>query len=461
MRKSIAIAGILAVALAAQSAGAKTLEEVLKEKGVITEADYNEIVKTAPKSAPVAYKLGSGFTFTSPDEKFQLTVGGQLQTRYTFTQKDGANSVSDVSAWNIPRARTYFSGYFLTKDLTFKSYQEWAGLNSWNSGTTNSNTSKVMLDTWLNYRIVDEAQLRVGQDKVQFSRQYITASAANEFVDNSFVTSAFVPGYDTGVAALGSVAKGLFTYSAAWVGGNGQNTVTTDNNNAYNIRLTVNPFGEVKYSEADIEGSAKPLLTLGSSYYHDNVRLNYTGASTSATTPPVVTAAATTVENTNLGYLNTTNGWLGKNLSIFTTGAPASENINVQMLELDSAFKWQGLALQAEYFWGQANSSVRSSKNLISRGFYAQAGYMVLPKTVELAVRYNWMDYNSYATDSLKSEVQGVIGWYINSHNLKIQADVTSSTYQHNAANANSATAPAAGKSNTDTIFRTQAQILF
>jgi phosphate-selective porin OprO and OprP len=454
MKRSIAIAGVLAIALAAQSAGAKTLEEVLKEKGVITEADYNEIVKSAPKSTPVAYKLGSGFTFTAPDEKYQLTIGGQLQTRYTFTQKDGANSVSNVSAWNIPRARTYFSGYFLTKDLTFKSYQEWAGLNSWNSGGTNSNTSKVMLDTWLNYRIVDEAQIRVGQDKVQFSRQYITSSAANEFVDNSFVTSAFVPGYDTGIAALGSVAKGLFTYSAAWGGGNGQNTVTTDNNNSYNIRLTVNPFGEFAYSEADIQGSAKPLLTLGSSYYHDSVRLNYTAASGT-------TAASTAVESTNLGYLNTTNGWLGKNLSIFTTGAPLSENINVQMLELDSAFKWQGLAIQAEYYWGQANSSVRSSKNLISRGFYAQAGYMVLPKTVELAIRYNWMDYNAYATDSLKSEVQGVISWYINSHNLKIQADVTSSSYQKNAANANTAATPAAGNSNTDTIFRTQAQILF
>ena len=461
MKKRIAIAGLLAMALAAQSAGAKTLEDVLKEKGVITEADYNDIVKSAPKSAPVAYKLGSGFSFTAPDEKFQLTIGGQVQARYTFTQKDGANAVSNVSAWNIPRARTFFSGYFLSKDLTFKSYQDWAALNNWNTGTTNSNTSKVMLETLINYRIVDEAQFRIGQDKVQYSRQYITSSSQNEFVDNSFVTSAFVPTYDTGVSVLGSVAKGLFTYNAAWVGGNGQNTIAGDNNNSYNFRLTLNPFGEFQYSESDIQGSAKPQLTMGTSYYHDNVRLNYAAATTSSTTPAVTTPAATTVETTNLGYLNTTTGWLGKNLSTFTTGAPASENINVQMLEFDTAFKWMGLAVQAEYFWGQANSSVRSSKNVISKGFYAQAGYMVLPKTVELAVRYNWMDYNAYKTDSLKSEVQGAISWYINSHNLKLQADVTSSTYQANAANSNSAAAPAAGKSNTDTIFRTQAQVLF
>ncbi len=453
-RGIVALAGLLALAAGVQNSQAKTLEEVLKEKGVITEADYNDILKSAPKSTPVAYKLGSGFTFTSPDEKYSLTIGGQVQTRYTFTQKDGANAVSDVSAWNIPRARTFLSGYFLTKDLTFKSYQDWAALNSWNSGTTNSNTSKVMLETLINYRIVDEAQLRVGQDKVQFSRQYITSSSQNEFVDNSFVTSAFAPGYDTGLSALGSVANGMLTYSAAWVGGNGQDVVAGDNNNSYNFRVTVNPFGDFKYSEADIDKSAKPQLALGSSYYHDNVRLNYTPASGT-------TAAAAAVETTNLGYLNSTTGWLGKNISTFQTGAPAAENINVQMLEFDTAFKWQGLAVQAEYFWGQANSSMRSNINLISKGFYAQAGYMVIPKTVELAIRYNWMDYNAYKTDSLKSEVQGAISWYINSHNLKIQADVTSSTYQKNAANSNSAAAPVAGGSNTDTIFRTQAQILF
>jgi phosphate-selective porin OprO and OprP len=441
MKRGIAVmVSVLALTAAVPNSQAKTLEEVLKEKGVITEADYNDILKSAPKTTPVAYKLGSGFTFTSPDEKYQLIVGGQVQTRYTFTQKDGANAVSNVSAWNIPRARTFLSGYFLTKDLTFKSYQDWAALNNWNSGSTNSNTSKVMLETFMNYRIVDEAQLRIGQDKVQYSRQYITSSSQNEFVDNSFVTSAFVPGYDTGVAVLGSVEKGLFTYSAAWAGGNGQNVVATDNNNSYTIRLTANPFGEVTYSEGDLQGSAKPLLGLGGSYYHDAVRVS-----------------GGTVESTNLGYLNTTNGWLGKNIATFT----GTQNINVNMFEADTVFKWQGLALQAEYFWGQANGSVNSTQNLIAKGFYTQLGYMVMPKTVELALRYNWMDYNAYKSDSLKSEVQGAISWYINSHNLKIQADVTSSTYQKNAANSTSATAPAAGQSNSDTIFRTQAQILF
>ena len=432
MKHGVAVIGAVVLALAAHGAQAKTLEEVLKEKGVITEADYQDVIKSAPKSKPVDYKLGSGFSFTSPDEKYQLTIGGQVQTRYTFTEK-GGNGTTNVSEWKIPRARTFFSGYFLTKDLTFKSNQDWAALNNYNS-TNNSNTSKVLLETFVNYRIVDEAQIRVGQDKVQFSRQYITSTSQNEFVDNSFVTIAFAPTYDTGLSAFGSIGKGLFTYSAAWLGGRGQNVVSSTNNNAYNIRLTANPFGELFYSEADIQGSTKPLLAFGTSYYHDSVKI-----------------ANGTVENNNLGYLGS-NGWLTKSTGTFT----GTQNINVQQFEVDAAFKWQGLALQGEYFWGQATSSASSSQNAISRGFYVQAGYLIVPKTVELAIRYNWLDYNVYKPDSLKSEIQWAASWYVEGHNLKLQADLTKSYVQQYADSR-----ALAGSGVNDTIIRAQAQILF
>ena len=66
-RGIVAMAGLLALTAAVQSSQAKTLEDVLKEKGVITESDYNDILKSAPKSKPLDYKLGKGFTFTSPE----------------------------------------------------------------------------------------------------------------------------------------------------------------------------------------------------------------------------------------------------------------------------------------------------------------------------------------------------------------------------------------------------------
>ena len=477
MKKGIMVAGLLAVALASQGANAKTLEEVLKEKGVITEADYQEILKSAPKTKPVDYKLGQGFTFTSPDEKFQLSLGGQLQFRYTFSELDGPSNApynnTNLSQWRMQRIKTLFNGYAFTKDLTYKMNLNWAQV-------AYGSSNKLIEETFLNYRIVDEAQLRVGQDKVQFARGWITPSAQNEFVDSSFVTSAFTPTYDTGLAVNGSALKGLLTYSAAWLGGNGQNTVANDNNNSYNVRLAVNPLGEMKYSEADIDMSPKPLLGLGGSYYHDTLKVNTNAAG--------VTTPAAGLESNNLGYAQTT-GWLGKNLAIFALSAPPAlygnvyQNINVDMFQADLAFKWMGLFAQAEYFWGEGTGQTATTytnpngtkgfgqPSVISNGFYGQVGYMVVPKTVELAVRYNWMDYNKAQTLSLRTEIQGAISWYIQGHNLKIQADVTKANTQANArtdrftvplTTPSNATGPyLTANSLSDTIFRAQVQLLF
>ncbi|HJV35401.1 hypothetical protein [Geomonas sp.] len=51
MKRKVVTALLLAAVCTAQGAGAKTLEEVLKEKGVITEADYAEVTKSKAVTA--------------------------------------------------------------------------------------------------------------------------------------------------------------------------------------------------------------------------------------------------------------------------------------------------------------------------------------------------------------------------------------------------------------------------
>ena len=422
-RGIVAMAGLLALTAGVQSSQAKTLEDVLKEKGVITESDYNDILKSAPKSKPLDYKLGKGFTFTSPDEKFQLSIGGNMQLLYTYTQKDGANTDSSVSEWKLRRIKTGFSGYAFTKDLTYKVLLNWAELG----GTTNS--TKVLEEAYLNYKIVDEAQILVGEDKVQYGRQEITSSGAQQFVDRAFVVNAFKPSYDIGLNLHGDVAKGLFKYDLQWVGGKGQNTVSTNNNNAYNLRLAVNPLGDMKYSEADLEMSAKPLLGLGGSYYHNTLRKN----------------ALATFESNNDAYADTSKGWLGKNAGIFG----AAENVNINTFETDMAFKWLGLSTQAEYFWAEGVGQA-TNRTVTSKGFYLQAGYMVLPKQVELAMRYAWIDWNNSTANDNQTEVTGAISWYPQGHNLKIQGDITAQNVQKSAT-----------LSLDNMIYRVQTQINF
>lgn len=402
-----------------QNADAKSLEDILKEKGVITEADYKEV----SKSKPINYKLGSGFTFTSPDEKFSLSLGSRLQARYSFFDKDDINGAAqDVSEWRVRRAKFWLSGHAYTKDLTYK-----VQVNFVDSGS-----NKMLEDAFLNYKFVKEAQIRVGQDKVPFARQELTSSGAQQFVDRSSATDAFKPGRDIGALAHGSLFGGILDYNLGWYGGAGQSTVRTTNNNAIAARISVNPLGEMKYSEADLEHSGKPLVSIGANYFGDSLMATRNGTST-------------TLETNNLGFAGS-NGWLGKSRNWFT----ATEKLSINTVGMDAAFKWMGLSAQGEYFIGQAEGDI-TKKLLRGQGFYAQMGYFIIPKHLEVAARYSYVDPNRDVSDDLNTQVQGAVSYYFNKHNLKLQADVTNIHQQ-----------VALPKKSTDEMqYRLQAQIIF
>ncbi|MGK2944541.1 MAG: porin, partial [Desulfuromonadales bacterium] len=67
--------------LAAGNVLARTLEEILKDKGVITAEDYAE----ANKDSRVVYTPGKGLTTTSADGNSSLRLGGYAQLIYRLT----------------------------------------------------------------------------------------------------------------------------------------------------------------------------------------------------------------------------------------------------------------------------------------------------------------------------------------------------------------------------------------
>lgn len=422
--------GLLAMAGTFQTAAARSLEDVLKEKGVITEEDYKEIVK----SSPVKYKLGEGFNFTSADEKFSGSIGANYQIRYTLMDLEGAQ---DSSSFETKRVKLYFNGYAFSKDITYKLQLNFANLRG---GKTSNNG--LLEETYINYRLLDELQFRFGQDKVQFGRQSLLSATVLQFVDQSIVTQAFFPTYDTGLNVHGKVAKGLLTYSVAVTGGAGQNTPRLTSDNAFSARLTVNPFGTVKNFESDVEHSEKPALSIGSSFYRNT--LNFTELTNGVDT------------GNSLGFTKGKTGWYGLGNSVSPTARKfaAGDVLDFNTFGIDTAFKWQGLSVQGEYLYGEA-SSQQTSKKLIAKGFYGQAGYFVIPKQVEIAYRYSYLDPNHDVTNDHWVENTAGISWYINKHFLKLQTDFTNIHKQA------AITSPKGANATDDQQVRFQAQIMF
>ncbi len=416
VKAKLVLTTILAGALLTNGASAKTLEDVLKEKGVITEEDYKEIAKSKPS---FDYALGKGFTLTSPDEKFQLTLGGRTQFRYTYTDFDDyyakntslpakppiLNTKSDTSQFDAKKVRLIFQGYAYSKDLTYKLETDVRQLAS-------SDTRKGLVETYLNYRFIDEAQIKVGQMKTPFSRQELTSDGQLQFVDRSIVVDAFKPTYDIGAMLNGKIAGGLAYYYAGIFGGAGQTSTRSTNDNLFVARVAVNPLGDVPYSEADLDTSKKPLLSIGANYFRNT--LNKT-----------TTAGVASLDNTISNYAVASNsGWLGKGFT--KTGfAAANDKLDVDSYGADLAFKWLGFSLQGEYLLGQAESKFTPLRNLLrAQGYYVQTGYTIIPQKLEAAFRYSYLDPDRDVTNDHIVETIGAVSYYFNKHNLKLQADV-------------------------------------
>jgi len=398
MKKFVAAVAVVGGILHSQGAFATTIEDVLKEKGVINEEDYLKVTK----SQPVAYKLGDGFTFTSADGKYQGSIGGFMQLRYTFADVDAANdtsgkTVQNSSAFAMNRVKLFFNGYSLTPDLTYK-----LQLNITKGNILS--TGQEIEEAYLNYRIIDEAQLRFGQDKVPFARQFIVSSANQQFIDLSHVATAFAPGYDNGLTLNGKLIGGLVNYNVGVFGGVGQGMVATTNDNAIVGRIAVNPLGDMKYIESDVDYSEEPLVSAGANYYGDTIKNGAT---------------------TNLNIFSSS-GWIGIGSPLMPASGKfgATEKLNINTVGYDAAFKWRGLYAQSEYFLGRAEGQ-SSHNTLRARGFYGQAGYFVIPKQLEIAARYAYLDPNHDVSNDHWVESTGAVSWYLNKHNLKVQADYT------------------------------------
>jgi phosphate-selective porin OprO and OprP len=422
MKKSISAAVVMAAMLVVQGAHAKSLEDVLREKGVITEEDYKEVAKVKP----IDYKLGKGFTFTSQDERFQLSLGGRMQFRYTFIDYDSENNTkNDTSQFDAKRVRLWTQGYAYSKNLTYKLEID--------PRAYGSDNKKGLIDAYMDYKIIDEAQVRVGQFKDSFGRQEVTSDGALEFVDRSPVADAFKHGYDIGAMLHGKIAGGLVTYNAGVFGGAGQTNTRNSNDNAFYGRVAVNPLGDMPYSEGDLDVSQKPLLSIGANYLNNT--LNKTTSGTTA-------SFDSTASNVS------SSGWLPPSTSF----GNARDKIELFSYGGDLAFKWMGFSLQGEYLLGEAEARHGNQKQR-AQGYYAQAGYMIIPRTLEAAFRYSYLDKNRDVDNNLITETIGAVSYYFDKHNLKVQGDVGNIHTQQNVSGAH--------KQFDDMQYRLQAQIIF
>ena len=345
-------------------------------------------------------RYNNGFVLVeSPDPEsmpYKLVVRNFAQVRFTNTQLDSLTFVdhlgnvrpvdprNDIS---LNRDLLTFSGYVFSPKMQYN-------FIVWSSGSLGD----VVFGGWIDYEFCKAFKLYGGYNGIPGSRSLIGNFKDLEGMDRSMADTFFRPGFTQGIWATGEPVDNLFYHAMI---GNSLNTLaipTTkiDTNMAYSGSVWWEPLGSYGPGEAsnDLERQPTPVVRLGGSYTH-------------AREDRFSDASATAPDNTQISNSDGTLFFATGSLAPGVTVLLADYN----MLAVDAGLKYQGLALNGQYFF-RTLSNFRADGPLplsstFDHGFEASAGYFFFPK-LEFYTRTSFIFGQFRNSD----EYGGGFSWY-------------------------------------------------
>lgn len=343
-----------------------------------------------------------GLYFQTSDGKYSTKFRIRIQPQFQYLSQDKAKEGNDQSTFKIRRAKLSWEGNLFSKNLDYK-LQLSVAASDWKD---------VLEDAYVNYKFFDPLRIQFGQEKVQYNRQQINSSGRLELVDRSLASDAFrfstidsttntvctLPGggtvtgsgitcgagattsttttntprqfhYDTGMILWGNAFDRKLEYYGGIMNGTGPNRVDTNNRFLYTGRLVGNLLGNYGYSESDVEYSEHPSLVIGASGGYKKQEVT--------------------------------------NANLFQEGA-------------ELGFKYKGASFQGEFYARQTDPQ-GAAPTTRDYGYYAQAGYFIIPRHFEIAARASQIFIDG--ANNNKGEFLGGLNYYFLGHDLKIQTD--------------------------------------
>jgi hypothetical protein len=307
----------------------------------------------------------------SSDDSFSLGVHLLVQSRYEHVEREGGRD----DGFRVVLARPALRGNVLRPWIKYFVQFELA-------------TAPALLDAEVVVQPIPEVGLKVGQFLTPFSREFLVPPGALLFPDFAPSNVQFRNNRDTGAMLLGSLFDKHLEYFAAAVNGNGINN-RNGNDNAeleWIGRVGANVVGVSPYTEVPQLVTNDTGLALG-------LDASYSAIEQTATTTNPATGATTTAK-------------LGS--------APTSK------LGADVAFHTGPLSVQGEMYTRTAGSGGGAARS-VARGGFAQAGVFVVPKTVELMARADFVDLDVSHAGPPNKRFDGGVAYYVRDNHVKLQ----------------------------------------
>lgn len=338
--------------------------------------------------------MAGGVKYENEDGDY-LKLGGRIQLQYHLTNPDSGSSSDTLKARRI---RPYIQGSL---------HEDWAGKFQWDMG---KGATKLQ-DIYMRYTGFDFATITLGNNDFLFSREFLTSNKYQTFVERTFIGSSNYgsPHRQTGLHVKGDLAeKQLLWMGAATIAAHDPDNKKLDWESAIQLdpgddwsqgpmvgaRLEYHPLGLVKWSQGDFAADAFKVSVGASAYYWQN--------DDDTLSPPEVGEDGAPV--------------LGK------------EDLDtVAAVEVGCAVRAYGLSLDVQYNQFEADlvdagvtDGLYSDSSTTLQNFSAEAGFMVLPKKLELAAGYQWQDADNYEEAWTRTSV-GFNYYLTQNHDIKLQ----------------------------------------
>ena len=459
----------------------------LLQKGIITQEEYQRGLKVIEakerlRQPNFRVDINNGLNFRVGD-RFLLKLRILTQVRYTHSNYNQAwgtvgdsrnpeilggqvefraiRKQSDSNQFMVPRARVQFLGHIFDPDFRYNF--SWAlDQTPWDQEGGSGRAS--LLDAYVASWHIPWANIQLGQQRVWFNRSNISSIATSTFADNMIVQNAFAANLmsnrDVGVMILSNEDDYKFNYAIGVWGGVGPNlaregtsvsqrvieppsgaggppatTTRTYNYDTrfmtgemmYTARLLYKVSGNPGYGQGDILNSRTPQVAIAAGYAYDPGQ-NYLSSIRSDIVDRAYRQRVTKAMNGRL---------------------LAGGIYDFQTYEVDFISKYQGWSLQAEGYYRHQRvrnkdsgttpfdlSTIPSAQFLgpsvdlgQAWGWYAQVGKYIIPRKLEVALRYGVMDPSTKQKDDLVKEFGAAINYsFDGTYNNRLVIDYSNLT---------------------------------
>jgi hypothetical protein len=333
--------------------------------------------QTGKQSVAERYQDGMVIWKTPDDAKvpFLLKFNNNIQLRYlnTTTTNDSFTDhlgvPHEVHARNditVNRAMFIFGGYIFDDRLRYSS-------TVW----TSAGAASIVVAANIGWQFNDALTFTVGYTGVPGSRSLVNTFPFFASTDRSMADNFFRPGFTQGMWANGEAAKDL--YYLVFIG-NGLNTL---NISANKIDTNLLYSGSVWWEPLGDYGPPGKSRNMYDDYFASkNVRIRLGTAFTTSREDRFSNLDQSSPENTSM--------YNSDGVLTFSTGAFAPgvtvEKATYRMWAIDGGLKWNGFAINAQYFFRWLGRFVADGplplSSTFDHGFELSAGTFVIPRTL-------------------------------------------------------------------------------